>query len=448
MAISLMAVLGGVAVSLGIGQAFPPLANILKQSSYRVFPNELIPLVEAIEARYRGIMTPDEFEVEVKKQGFDDERREWLYQLSEKLLTIMELIHLHRRGIITEADLITEADKLKWSSERVQQLLTVTEVIPGVQDIISFAVREVYSPEIAEAFGQYEGLDGVYEKAQTDILAIGMAKETFGKFWAAHWMLPSVGQGFEMLHRRVIPEISTPGEPMGLDRLMTALDIMPAWRDKLTAISYSPYTRVDVRRMHKLGIILDEGLLDAYMDLGYDEEKAQGMADFTIAYNADPEDSDLTEKDKNKIREKDLTKTDLLTGYRDGLLESPEVLTSLTAIGYDSDEAAYYISRIDHNQEKDETDQYLKYYGDAYVKGVLDHNQVSDKLAGLNLSGKRISYLFKVWDIERMSRVNKPTKAELMTFLRKKIIDKPTFIEEMKGLNYTERYIDWYLRTI
>ncbi|GAI87697.1 unnamed protein product, partial [marine sediment metagenome] len=228
----------------------------------------------------------------------------------------------------------------------------------------------------------------------------------------------------------------------------TALDVMPAWRDKLTAISYSPYTRVDVRRMHKIGIIEDDDLLTAYMDLGYDEEKGSKMAEFTIAYNADPEDSDQTETDKNRVREKDLTKTDILNGYRDQLITLDESKTALIMLGYDSNEADYYIARIDYNREKDETDQYLKYYGDAYVKGVLDHEQIVDKLNTLNLSGKRIEYLFRVWDIERMSRVNKPTKAELMTFVRKKIIDINTFIEEMKGLNYSERYIGWYQRTI
>lgn len=50
--------------------------------------------------------------------------------------------------------------------------------------------------------------------------------------------------------------------------------------------------------------------------------------------------------------------------------------------------------------------------------------------------------------MERIARTNKPTKAELMTFLRKKIIDMETFVEEMKGLGYPLRYIEWYQRTV
>ncbi len=78
----------------------------------------------------------------------------------------------------------------------------------------------------------------------------------------------------------------------------------------------------------------------------------------------------------------------------------------------------------------------------------MSHNELVDKLGQLNLSGKRVEYLFKVWDLERMARTTKPTKAELMTFLRKKIITMDTFVEEMKGQGYPERYINWYKQTV
>ncbi|GAI73471.1 unnamed protein product, partial [marine sediment metagenome] len=47
---------------------------------------------------------------------------------------------------------------------------------------------------------------------------------------------------------------------------------------------------------------------------------------------------------------------------------------------------------------------------------------------------------------ERLARTTKPTKAELMTFWRKNIINYPTLVEELKGLGYPERYIDWYVK--
>lgn len=448
MAIPIIAALGMGAMGMGLVTSFPPLSNIMRQGSYSWLPNELMPLGDAVNLRYREVITADEYDEELKKQGFNDDRREWIYKVSENLLNVIELINLHRRGVLTLENLYSECLKVKWTKDNVARLLRVTEAIPSATDIIAFAVREVYSPEIAEAFGQYDGLDEVFEKAKKDIIAVGMTKDTFGKFWAAHWVLPSVGQGFEMVHRRVIPVKGGVGE-LDLEKLMTALDVMPAWREPLTAISYNPFTRVDVRRMHKIGVIKTEAeLIDAYMDLGYDHEKAIKMTEFTVLYNANPESAEQTEYDVSKAKERDLTKTDILNGYRDALLEEAETKTALAALGYDNDEVEYYVSRVNYSKERDETDSYLKYYHDAYVRGVMTHNELVDKLNGLNLSGKRVEYLFKVWDLERIARTTKPTKAELMTFTRKKIIPMATFIEEMKGLGYPERYIKWYQRTI
>ena len=57
-------------------------------------------------------------------------------------------------------------------------------------------------------------------------------------------------------------------------------------------------------------------------------------------------------------------------------------------------------------------------------------------------------YYLKVWDLEKIARTNKPTKAELLTFFRKDIIDKETWRSEMVGLGYPNRYIDWYAATV
>lgn len=448
MALPLMAIFGAGMMGFGIAQTIPPVANVMRQFSYNLLPNELMPIAEAVEARYRGIMSPEEYSHEVRRQGFDDTRQEWVFKVSENLLGIMELINLHRRDKISKATLLNKANQIKWGGEAIENLLAITEAIPSAQDIIAFAVREVYSPEIAEAFGQYEGAEEVYDKAEADLKAIGMIKETFTKYWAAHWMLPSVGQGFEMVHRGVIPTISTSDEPLGLDRLMTALDIMPAWRDKLVEISYSPFTRVDVRRMHKIGVLEDADLVKSYMDLGYDLEKAGKMAEFTILYNYEPPIEEETESDKAKALERDLTKTDILYGYENNILEEGLTRSGLGLLGYDDTEVEYYISKVNFKKEKAETDSYLKYYHDAYIRGVMSHNDLVDKLNVLNLSGARITYLFGVWDLEKIARTTKPTKAELMTFLRKKVIDLNTFIEEMKGLGYPERYIGWYRKTL
>ncbi|GAI57148.1 unnamed protein product, partial [marine sediment metagenome] len=203
----------GVIIGQTLAPALMPVADKIGQTAYSILSTRLLSITEAIEARHRNEITESQFVDELKKQGFDADRRDWLYKISENLLGIMEQVSLYRRGVIDDGELAVEAAKLKWTEDRLENLLKVTEVIPSATDIILFAVREVYSPEIAEAFGQYEGAEAVYNMAFDDLTAIGMTQDTFTKYWAAHWLLPSVGQGFEMMHRGVIGQVSTAAEP-------------------------------------------------------------------------------------------------------------------------------------------------------------------------------------------------------------------------------------------
>ena len=442
---SIMAGASGASLITGI---LPPLGRDWTYITNSVNPNMRYDVSTAIQLRYRDLIPQQDYVTYMRSQGINEDRAGEIFELGKQLLDGYQIIALERRGKIDGPDVLTAIAKIGLDPGTYLKLKEVTEVIPAASDIISFAVREVYSPEIAEAFGQFEGLDEVVSKAAADIKAIGMTKDTFSKYWASHWMLPSVGQGFEMMHRDVIPQVSTEENPLGLDRLMTALDIMPAWRDKLTAISYSPFTRVDVRRMHKLGILSDNDLVRAYMDLGFDKTKAEAMRDFTIVYNFTPPEVEQTVEDTERAKQKDLTKADILNGYRDGLLNNEESKEVLGRLGYSENEVTFYLSREDYQSDAEAVDTQLKYYHDAYVYRVMDFNEVTDRLGTLNLPSSRIEKLFEVWDIEILAKARKPTKSELMTFLRKKVIDNPTFVSEMEGLGYPAKYIDWYLQTV
>ncbi|GAI60550.1 unnamed protein product, partial [marine sediment metagenome] len=125
--------------------------------------------------------------------------------------------------------------------------------------------------------------------------------------------------------------------------------------------------------------------------------------------------------------------------------ETDEVLHRL---GYSSDEITFYMSREDFRSDAEQVDTQLRYLHDAYVYRVMDFNEVTDRMGVLNLPSTRVERLFVLWDIEKLAKARKPTKAELMTFLRKKVIDEPVFVTEMEGLGYPEKYIGWYLQTV
>jgi hypothetical protein len=307
-----------------------------------------------------------------------------------QLLTPEQVIYAYWRGIITDKKWVMDELAMHgWSEERINYLMKVMEYFPTPSDLIRFAIREVYTPEILAKFQQLGDLyeldetgnpkrdeegrpirTAMGEKFLTEAAKAGLPEEQAANYWAAHWELPSPTQGFEMLHRGVITKKE-------LETLLRALDVMPYWRDKLIAISYSPLTRVDARRAWELEVITDEELYKTYLALGYSPEDAERLTTYTklertlpylreaykkgwitseqfkaelMALGIKPE---VVEKVYRRVvtadkaertgKERDLTKTEIIKGLKAGIISEADAYEMLQGLGYDRDEAAYLL---------------------------------------------------------------------------------------------------------
>ena len=437
----MVAVLG--ALGMGAGQAgvfgaIQPLLNIIGQKAYQGLPNQLASPDVLVSQRIRNMIPVNHYFNEMVKLGFNRDRSELLYQVSHQLLNGMELIALRRRDMIDEEVYSERMGKVGWDSSEANELLEITQPIPSTQDVIMFAVREVYQPDIAEQFGQFEGGEDTYNRAKSDLDALGMTKARFMKYWAAHWMLPSIQQGFEMLHRNEIDEGM-------LDNLMIAADIMPAWRKPLKEIAYHPYTRVDVRRMHKFGVLSDDDLIRAYLDLGFNHEKADTMARFTIEYNNNPPEIDTTELDKARIKLQEITRDDILKGYYFKLMTRPQAKEMLIDIGLMGEQAEFHLAASDFDAENDELETHLKILHDGYIRGVYDRNTVVGKAGRLDLPGAYVEYILEIWDIERSAKTRQPSKAELLGWMKRGQITEQVVRYELDKMGYPDQWINLYI---
>ncbi|KKK90773.1 hypothetical protein LCGC14_2719650, partial [marine sediment metagenome] len=198
--------------------------------------------------------------------------------------------------------------------------------IPPVGDLIRMQLREVFLA------GRREELVGTEERPIYNQL---MAEHGYDEFhadswWGAHWQLPSIGQLNEMLHRGVINDETW-------ERFVRFNDVEPTSIPRLKEIIFSPFTRVDARRMDREGLLTDQELLQAYADLGFFAptavdasgriravtvenpdftiHKAQALFVFTKVFNAVP---------------------DLRRRFAKGWISEGELLESLKATGVDS----------------------------------------------------------------------------------------------------------------
>lgn len=207
--------------------------------------------------------------------------------------------------------------------------------IPPVADIITMAVREAFTPEIAGRFGQYEGLPTQYVEW---VGKKGLSREWAERYWAAHWSLPSPQQGFEMLQRGVINRDE-------LALLLRALDIMPFWRDKLVQISFNPLTRVDIRRMYSLGVLNENEIHKAYQDIGYNSENAARLTTFTVKLTEQAKARAEAAKEKAKAEKIPLwTTAQTLSFVKKGLITTDRARQELLWLGYDIERIRIYLA--------------------------------------------------------------------------------------------------------
>lgn len=300
------------------------------------------------------------------------------------------------------------------SNERLDSLITATEAIPNAQDVIRFAVKEVYSPATAEKFGQYQDFP---DDALPDAEAIGMSKDTLEKYWAAHWDLPSPSMGYEMLHRGLITEDE-------LKMLLKALDIMPFWRDKLINTSYSIPTRVDIRRFYDMGVVDDAYLRKIYTSLGYHGADLDAYVLWT------------------KI---EVTFPDILTRYKNGWITETEAQSEIAALGMAGDQAKkLWQTKVKNAQaERTATERDLtkaEIYK-AVKTGRLDRDTGTALIAKMGYDAMESALLLDMNvpldDTEAAKKNRLITKGDIASGLKSGILSEAEALKKLLALNYT-----------
>jgi hypothetical protein len=361
---------------------------------------------------------------DIADQGWTDERRDLLMDVARTRLKEELLVTLRLRGIITKEVYSTRMYALGYDVPEAEDLYKSLLAYPGISDIVRMAVREAYTPEIAEKFGQYLDIPSAFI---TEAAKVGIPEEIARQYWAAHWDLPSTMQGFDMLHRGIITKSE-------LELLMRALDIMPFWRDKLIQLSYAPFTRVDVRRMHKLGILTRAQVLQSYQDIGYSPEKAEALTKFTIALNTGA----------GTQTEKELTKADILTAYRSGLYDREECIDALAFLDYSPEDAGLIVDSVQISEDVKLKNLTLSQVKTLYQAGLRTKQECTAWLAIMQFDAAAIKALFDLWDWAQPVDPRRPTRTDLDNFISSGVIDLQTWSDEYAALGYDMKYQEMY----
>jgi len=328
------------------------------------------------------------------------------------------------RGELTREQVYDELAQQGYEKERVDLLIRVQEYIAGPQDLIRFTVRDVFREDVVSEYGYDEGFDEMLQELSPYLQKIGMSEEVMKNYWRAHWDLPSLTSAFEMFHRGYITEED-------IKNLLRINDMAPYFIDNLVKIAYTPYTRVDIRRMYGAGVLNRAQVKKAYKDLGYDDEKAENLTKFTEI--------------STKPAEKDLSKTEILTLYNAGEIQEAQAVKEFQKIGYDSEESKALIELEKVKVERDYKNREKKIISNQYYYNQISREEAVRQLNSLNVTERERETVLKEVDARIRDKHRSPTKSDLETWLKAGLISEPEFRAEMSNLGYADKYIDLYI---
>lgn len=377
-----------------IGDVFtlPPAAaagsaELVKQASMQEKRPTLLTPPELMEAMRRNEITLAQWQNALSRHGYTPEAQRVMARLSEQLLDVSSLTEAWRRGNIGDAEYDQRLEAIGFNAEARDIIRSLIYYLPPVQDVIRFAVREVFTPEVRARFGQDEGFP---EAVLPLSRQLGVRDEDMRNYWAAHWELPSPQQGFEMLHRSA----ETGATDADLDTLLRALDIMPFWREKLKAIAYNPITRVDIRRLHKLGLLNHEQLVDRYRRIGYNPQDAELLAQFTEKLNATDTNSDI-EPWRSNLR------SHVLSLYESWTIGEAEAEQELKALGYSDAEAQAFTAGAEFIREAAVAKKIRAQAEKLYVSGYWTLEHAVTRLVAMGFSDAEINAQVSAWELEK-----------------------------------------------
>jgi len=405
---------------------------VLQQMAFEKMRPTLLTPAELGEAVRRGSVTEEQTIETLARLGYSPAAQGAIRTAFTSLADLGSLVALLRRGDISKADYAERAAMLGYTADNAELLYRLSEYVPPAQDVVTFAVREVYSPAIAERFGQYQDFP---TDALPDFERAGLTEANARKYWAAHWGLPSVQMVFDMYHRRAETGITLDDVMM----LLRAQDVMPFWREKIVAVATAPYTRVDVRRMHKLGILTEQEVEHAYQALGYDDERAHNLMLFTVKANAQESD-DALEPFRSGLRSKTLSMFQART------MPEADTRKVLADLGYQPAQVDAYVAEATFIREADQADDWRAAIQKNYVSGFWNRDAVVKKMGELGFGAEEIIDLVTVWDVQRELRVATEaerqqkdlTKSEVITGYRDGLLTEAEARSDLHDLGYDD----------
>lgn len=478
--------------------------------------------IETVVALYRaGLLDFDETNERLHEHGMSSSLERTLTLNLDSPLPAGDVLDLHARGTMSRADAGTylnrlgyihgnvrdllldrqppigqaAADQLLWRGfvqrggweeytrrqgfhgrEDLERLHRLTEFMPPPSDLIRFAVKDIFDPNLPDRAGMLEEL-GEQKELLDWLRAQGIGEITFktrdGRtltrnaaelYWLASFELPSPTQAYHMLHRLRpgrVDKWAVPGQtPEQVRAMATGIadvrallkdkDYRPGWRDRLAAISYSTVGRIDLRRFYKDGVFGEPLGTAGFERLPGGRYRPTGEAEQEV-YESQL-DNGLSPVDSGRMaywlsldwergkggRQRSQTGKLLCRAYTSGALTRGQTFDRLRAAGFGGTEANTFLDNCDLEHSLKVLEKMVAATRSGYLSGALTAEQARARLSGYGVHSERVRGLLTLWDAENLRRPREATAAQLCEWVGSGLITPADMLTRLRNLGWRE----------
>lgn len=283
--------------------------------------------------------------------------------------------------------------------------------IPGLQDIITQMIRDIFDPKIVKNFRLTEDFP---KQFAIEAAKRGLRPEDAIRIWQAHWILPSPQQFFEMNHRELI-------DLKELDFGLKAADFNPFFRKKLIGIARRLPTRVDIRRLRREGVIGDAKVQKLYEQIGFTFDSAKDLAIFARKDAFRAFRNDVVNETENQ--------------FLDGQIKIPEVKRRFESLGLGDGEQNFRIMAIQIRKSRNFVNDIIKVINSLFVDGKIDGTEWRNLMKTSNVPESLIAEQQDLTEFARLQKQKTVTFADLKRYLKSGTIDGIMFDKLATTLN-------------
>ena len=291
--------------------------------------------------RAKGIITDGEYSQDMSYHALDSVQSDRLLANTYRYPGFGDVRTMIHRGVKTWEDAKETLEQNLVATDYIDAYKELIPAIPGFSDLRRYAIRESYPDAVT--FTEH------FERMKFWMMKQGYSEYFATADWDAHWIIPTVSQADEMLHRGMITEAQ--------HRALYILnDIRPQDIDQLRALTWKLPGRIESRWMFRWGEIDVGDLRDYLVKDGLDPVYADSVA-MAMAKNQFL--SDINREVAN-------IKSDYARGY------STEVSLrgDLDALGQRSEIIEYHVMDAIADRKRSIKDEQLRTLRSQYARGA------------------------------------------------------------------------------